>query len=474
VASLPDGASVSEPSQRVDGVSTVRPDPLSRRRRRAGGPATARPAGNGVVTVPDGLVAMASMTAAPDAPSFSLRTATEEDWEAMYRVDARAFGFPELKEDRDAELPLVEFDRMLLAEDAGQVVGKAGAYSFTMSLPGAVAPVAGVTGVCVSPTHRRRGILTTLMRAQLDALHAHGEPVGALWASEHGIYGRFGYGLASSVLTLRVPRAGTRTGIAATGDDLAVWFADVGHARAEVAEVHAAQVTARPGRFRRDARWWDRVLADPEHRRDGASELRCLLAHDGRTTRGYALFATVSRWRDGLPAGELRVRDVEARDPDAYAALWRTLLGTDLVDTVVTHNRPVDDPLLHLLDDPRRAVPRVRDNLWVRLVDVDRALAGRTYAHDVDVVLEVADEFCPWNAGRWRLQGGPEGATCTATDAAVDLRLSARDLGAAYLGGTSLVALAAAGRVREEREGALRVTARAFWSDVAPCCPTVF
>ncbi|MGH8866977.1 MAG: GNAT family N-acetyltransferase [Actinomycetes bacterium] len=415
------------------------------------------------------------MTPSSTGRGYALRTASAADWDAMYRADARAFGFPYREEDRDAQLPLTEFDRMLLAEDGAEIVGMAGAYSLEMAVPGGMQPMAGVTWVSVSPTHRRQGILTSLMRTQLTEQHEQErEPVAALWASEAAIYGRFGYGLASTSLALRIPRDGTATLAGPGEDDLAVWFADVTGTRGEIAAVHEAQVAERPGQFRYDSRWWDALLADPEHRRGGATELRCLLAHDGRRTRGYALFATAGGWHDGLPTGELRVRQLTALDPGAYAALWRTLLGTDLVSAVVTHNRPVDDPLLHLLLDIRRAAPRVSDNLWVRVVDVDRGLGARTYASPVDIVLDVEDALCPWNAGRWRLSGDEKGATCERTTDSPDLTVTARDLGAAYLGGTNLTALGGAGRVREHRTGALTAASRAFLNDLAPWCPTIF
>jgi predicted acetyltransferase len=135
---------------------------------------------------------------------------------------------------------------------------------------------------------------------------------------------------------------------------------------------------------------------------------------------------------------------------------------------VVARNRPVDDPLLHLVNDVRRCELRVRDGMFVRLVEVGAALEARTYRTPVDVVLEVEDAFCPWNAGRWRLLGDRKGASCKRTDDDADLALSVRELGAAYLGGVSLGALAGAGRVRELRRGALGEAAGAFLSDVAP------
>jgi predicted acetyltransferase len=135
----------------------------------------------------------------------------------------------------------------------------------------------------------------------------------------------------------------------------------------------------------------------------------------------------------------------------------------------------IDDPLLHLLAVPRSAQARRKDNLWVRLVDLPAALSSRAYSTPVDVVLEVADDFCPWNEGRYRLVGGADGATCTPTSDAAELSAHARDLGAAYLGGTTLVARAAAGHVTETRAGALAAASLAFsWPAATPFAPLVF
>ena len=179
-------------------------------------------------------------------------------------------------------------------------------------------------------------------------------------------------------------------------------------------------------------------------------------------------------WNDAGPNGEVQVTEVVATTPQAYAAVWSFLLNLDMTRRIVWRSTAPDEPLQHLVGDPRAVQLQLADNLWVRLVDVDRALAARTYARDIDVVLDVTDATCPWNVGRWRLSGDAKGATCTQTSDPADLRLAVTDLGAAYLGGPSLAALAAAGRVRELHAGALAETSRAFSGDRAPWCLEVF
>src|SRR5687767_9859728 len=98
----------------------------------------------------------------------------------------------------DEPSPVAELDRSLALFDGDRVAATAGIYSLEMSVPGAVVPTAGITWVTVSPTHRRQGVLTAIMRRQLDELHEQErEPVAALWAAESSIYGRFGYAPAT-------------------------------------------------------------------------------------------------------------------------------------------------------------------------------------------------------------------------------------------------------------------------------------
>jgi predicted acetyltransferase len=230
------------------------------------------------------------------------------------------------------------------------------------------------------------------------------------------------------------------------------------------------------------------MLDDPEGERHGFSPQRCLLAEDGTGIRGYALYAAQGGWDDttDLPDGVLAIRELIAADPAAAAALWQDLLGRDLITSVVSAHRPAEDPVLYQLFDARRARSQVTDGIWVRIIDLPAALARRSYAGPVDAVLEVTDELLPGNAGRWRLRasapggaipgaGGPTSeVTCERTDDPADVALDVRELGAAYLGGTRLGTLAAAGLVRELSPGRLGPLSAAFTWDPAPWCPRIF
>ena len=429
------------------------------------------------------------------ADQHAIRPITDDEYAAFRLVHEHSFNsgpapaarWPRMRRQFEADRSLGAFDSRLPA--GRDIVGTAGVYSFPMAVPGAVLPVAGVTMVAVLPTHRRRGILRSMMHLQLADIAARGqEPIAALWAAETPLYGRYGYGRASSHTFFRFRRGeGALSPTAPVDPGLTLRLAEPTEVAGDLAKVYAAVAARQPGFFERDDDWWERVLDDPEEGRHGASPLRCLLAEDDDGVRGYALYRAVSRWEQGtvLPDSALSVYELVSADPAAGAALWRDLLSRDLVTEVTADLRPTDDPLLYQLLDPRRDRVQLSDNLWVRIIDLPGALTRRAYAGPVDVVLEVTDELLPANAGRWRLRastaggaddadGGGAAVSCSRTDDPADIALNVRELGAAYLGGTRLGALAAAGLVTEVRPGTLaRLSAAMTW-DPAPWCPRIF
>ena len=376
---------------------------------------------------------------------------------------------------RAHEIARLEFDRCIAAFDGQDQVGTATAFSFTMTVPGGQLPAAGVSWVSALPTYRRRGIMGTLMRRQLSDIAGRGEPVAVLLPTESQLYGRYGYGMATRHAAFTIRRGegalardvpadpGIRLRIAAPHD-----------VQSEIAAVYDTVRQTRPGFLSRAAVWWDRVLRDPG---GGYTPLWCLLAENAAGPRGYALYAGDNRWadEDGLTDCTLTIRELVAAGPAASAALWADLLGRDLVTEVRIRRRPADDPVQFQLADPRRVRARVTDGLWLRLIDVPGALAARRYSCPFDMVIEVRDDLLPGNTGCWRLRAGDSGAaSCKRTTAAADISLGVRELGAAYLGGTRIGSLAAAGLVTEHRAGTLvRLSAAMTW-DPAPWCPTTF
>lgn len=404
------------------------------------------------------------------------RVLRRDEWDTWYDNLVRAFGGgPGSPEERELDRSLTEFDRSLGVWDDGTCVGTAGAFSFRMTVPGgALVPAAGITMVSVAATHRRRGVLTSMMRRQLDDVRSWGEPLAVLTASEPAIYGRFGYGAATFQLDAEIDTSRAGLSVPADTDGVRLRYAAPAEVLDACEAVYARLVPSRPGMLARQPGWERAGLLDPESERDGASPLQCVVAEREGEVTGYARFRTKLGWGVGGHDGTVRLEDLAALDPATDAALWRFLFGIDLTTTLTVRGRPVDDAWQYLVSDIRRCRPRRRDALYLRPVDVGAALAARTYQAPVDVVFEVEDAFCPWNTGRWRLGGDAKGASCERTSDAADLELSVRELGAAYLGGVSLTALAAAGRVRELRAGALTEAAVAFGSAVAPWLPHGF
>ena len=425
------------------------------------------------------------------ADQYPIRPINNDEYDAFRRVSGHAFnaGRPSAVR-RERGLRQFETDRSLAAfdpsaPDGAGPVGTTGVYSLRMAVPGAVLPVAGVTAVSVLPTYRRRGILRALMYRQLADIAARGEePIAALWASETPIYGRYGYGRATENAHFRFGRGEDALDAAAPADPaLTLRLVEPDGIAPELAKVYDTVLPGQPGFFARDDDWWERVLDDQSRERPDAGPLRCLVAEDGAGIRGYAVYVTTERWDDaaGLPDGAILIRELLATDPAASAALWHNLLSRDLVTEVTAELRTPDDPLLFQLLDPRRARMRVSDGIWVRIIDVPGALRRRAYSCPVDVVLEVTDEILPGNAGRWRLTAAGSGSgsgsgavSCTSATGPADLTLGIRELGAVYLGGTRLGALAAAGLVREHRPGAVGALSAAMSWDPAPWCPRIF
>jgi len=412
---------------------------------------------------------------------FTTRSVRTDELAEFFGVMAMAFGEDRNDDDLPFETLTAEPERSIAVFDGEQIVATAGAFTFDMAVPGSpgsggLVPTAGVTYVTVRATHRRRGLLSGMMRGQLLDIHDRGEPLAALWASESVIYGRFGYGLASQLLRVELDRVDAKLRTDVPNDpDIDVQLVQAGDAQSQIDQVEQALVAGRPGTFVRDKRWIESLVQDPPHRRHGLSSLQCVVASRGGEPVGYALYRTKpqSVRPYGLPDGELAVVAQAALDPAANAAITRLLLSVDLMRRVRWWSLPVDTPLPHLLQDPRQARTTLVDQLHIRVVDVAAALAARRYAGPTDVVIEVRDALCPWNDGRWRLTADTDTASCERTTADADVTLPVETLGAVYLGGPALTALAAAGRAEGE-SGALRRLSAALHSNAAPWCPVVF
>jgi predicted acetyltransferase len=411
----------------------------------------------------------------------TLEPRTVRDDEFVDFLLAVQAGFGRTTHDELDEYPahLLTPDRSLAVRDGsstggtnGPVVATAAAYSFDLTVPGgAQLPMAAVAMVTVSPTHRRRGLLRRLMAAQLDDVARRGEPLAGLTASEASIYERFGYGTATFTTRwdLESHHAHLQPAPVSSGR---VRIVDATAARDAAHAVYARIAPARVGELSRPESWWPQLFAPA---RNGPRFFTAVHEDATGTPDAFARYTLDADWPDGVASSTLRVLEIQGVDADAEAAMWSYLFGIDLVGTISAGERPVDDPLRWRLPDARRVrVRQLRDHLWVRVLDVAAALSARTYDTPDALVLELDDAFRPDNSGRWLIDGGPDGATCTRTDRAADLALSAADLGALYLGGVPVSTLAAAGRVRELTTGAVARGDRAFVTHPSPWCTTHF
>ncbi|HVU76557.1 MAG TPA: GNAT family N-acetyltransferase [Gaiellaceae bacterium] len=381
------------------------------------------------------------------------------------------FGGSATEEDVERFRELMELERMHAAFDGERIVGGAGAFTYRMSVPGGGSiPAGGVTVVGVLPTHRRRGVLTSLMRAQLEDCRARGEAAAYLWASEATIYPRFGYGLASRVGRMALSRDRTRFALPFEPRGT-VRLVDLAEAARTFPPLYEAFAAQRPGVFSRSVNWWEkrRLFDSPISRQHGEKNL-ALLELDGEPA-GYAIYFVKQEWdHAGFSTGSVRIEEAVAFTPEAERELWRWLLDFDWTSEFVHDKLPLDHSLFLLLAEPRRMRFVLNDGVWVRLLDVEGALSARSYQDAPDVVLEVGDAFFPENGGRYRV--GPGG--CERTDADADVALEITGLGSVYLGGFSFADLQQGSRLQELRAGGVERADALFRTAVEPWCLEIF
>ena len=380
------------------------------------------------------------------------------------------FGLPPTDEAVGNFAALVSPERALLACEDGVLAGGCCAFPMELTTPGGRVKAAGVTMVGVQPTHRRRGVLTAMMRRQLDDCRERGEPVAYLWASEERIYGRFGYGLTglSADVEISRDRADFFTNAPTVGR---VRLVPLSEALDPVRAIFAQVAATRPGMFARSDDWLKRRnLVDLAWMRAGGGELVCALLEIDDKPAAYALYRFDAKWeRGGIPGGIVRVTEAMAATPEAMRAIWRYLLDLDWCATIKAGFLPVDHPLFLLSAEPRRMRTQLRDGCFARLVDVEAALRARKYGPG-EIVIEIADIFCPWNTARWLVR--EDGAT--RTDRAADVSCDVSALASAYLGGFSWAQIVASCRANAASEEAVARADRVFEQRGAPWVPEIF
>ena len=386
-----------------------------------------------------------------DPVTTTLRTAEDADWPAMGTLAATNFGAFRPQEATDMWRTLIPPGGAVVVCDGDDVVGMSFYLDLRLTVPGgAVLPMAGVSWVCVAPTHRRRGVLTGMLgelhRRMVEARY----PIAGLEASEGGIYGRFGYGPATVVDSVAVDRREARVR-ADVPDPGGVRVVAPREHRERIEQIYDRWRLRTPGGLHTPKLLWDEVFGDREVSRGGGSPFFALLHDDG-----FAFY----RAHGDSERKTAAITKLAAVSDDAYVALWRALLGLDLMQTV-TLQAPPGALLPYLLSDAR--VVRTtgsEDGLWLRILDVPTVLQARSYAADLSVVLDVAD------AGRFDLEIREGTARCAPTTAEPDVSTDLSVLGSIYLGAHRASSFAAAKRLRCNDSGVVQQLDAAFASDV--------
>jgi predicted acetyltransferase len=402
-----------------------------------------------------------------------VRPIFEREMAAFRRAVATGFGEDVRDEDHDRFYATLPLDRTFAAFDGDLIVGTLGEYDFEVTVPGgAVLAMAGTAVATVRPTHRRRGVLTRMMRLHLDAARDRGDPLAGLWSSEAAIYGRFGFGAAADRHSIELDTF--RAHLAEPPGDITVALVDGERAPEVLPPLYERVRRTRAGMLSRSDAWWEhRRFYDPEHHRGGASARRYAVALRDDAAVGYAMFRQKEKWENFVPEGEIDIVEVMAVDDGARRALWHLLTSIDLFPHLTWWNAPVDDPIVWEAGNRRMVKRVVGDSIWVRFLDVPAALEGRRYERDGTLVLEIADAFCPWAAGTYELTVSDGRASCRRVTTQPDLRLDTAHLAALYLGGRSAPQLAAAGLV-DGATDAVFLADDVFRTAAAPWCPEVF
>ena len=375
--------------------------------------------------------------------------------------------------DEDTFRSILEIDRAFGHFEDDVMVSTIGAYSLDMTVPGNVVQCGGTTVVTVSPTHRRRGLLTEMMQRHFDDVLEREEPIAALWASESEIYGRFGYGKASTTAEITVHRRGQSLSRHAPATR-PVRLIELDQAKTLLPPFHDQFRVGQPGMFRRWPAWWEaRIFSDFPSRRSGATAARWAVVDGDGGIDGYAKYRTKSApGDDGHSGTELVITDFIAGSPESWASLWAFLLNHDLVAKFIARQRSLDDPIFDLLAGPRRAQTQVGDGVWVRVMNVPAALSARKYRGDFAAVFGIHDPM-GLAGGTFQLEASAEGSDCKLSDADPDIVMDIEDLGAVYLGNGGFRRLSRAGRLSGD-DAKLAAADQAFGWDPRPWCPEYF
>lgn len=406
--------------------------------------------------------------------AVEIRTIEGHELESWYVAMQRGFHVSRALADGTIDLIRPHFDvtRAWAAIDDGRIVGTARSFAGQLAVPGRLDLAAGLlTQVTVAATHRRRGLLTSMLGADLAACRERGESLGYLVAAEYPIYGRFGYGPASDAVDLVLDARGVRFLEVA---DVDIRPADFDNFREVAPTIYERCWREQPGFVDRWPRFWDLLsnVTRPEPR--APLSVHALAYDRSDVAVGSLVYRVEDHWTKGRPDCVLIVEDLFGVSPAVEAALWRFATEVDWITSVRAERRTVHEPLRWFLYDARALAEEARrDCMWLRVLDVPAAFSGRVYATTARVVIEVIDKH-GFAAGTFALDADPAGAECRATTESPDVTLDVSDLGTLYLGGTSATTLARVGRIDEHRVGSVAVLDAVLRSPTQPWCSTMF
>jgi predicted acetyltransferase len=406
---------------------------------------------------------------------ITVRPITEDEILAFRTSITEAFGSDLPEDDVEGEERFLEqlpLERTRCAFDGSDLIGTLGTFEYDVTVPGGAAlALAGTTMVSVAPTHRRRGALRLMMLAHLEDARAHGEAFAGLWASESSIYRRFGFGLAADMVEVELDARALDFG----SDEPVTQIRrlDAAEAKTSLPVVYDRVRTTRPGMLSRPDAWWKwRTFYDPQQWRNGASAKRYVVHECADGIDGYVIYRQKEKW-EAFPEGKISIIELLASTGEAHDALWRYITGIDLFPKVTYWNQPVDDELHWRVTEPRRVQRKISDSLWLRILDVERALSSREYPVPGTLRIGVHDAIFPDLEGAYLLTVGEEGASCTRTDDEPEVYMDIDALSAVYLGGRQLWSLARAGRVHGTSDTIRKADAMFSW-DPAPWTVSVF
>ena len=409
--------------------------------------------------------------------TIEYRQITAAEHRSYFKAMERGFGGtygPSAEQYRNDRLTLTP-EMSMAAFDGDEIVGTSGAHPFESAVPGgAIIKNAGVTAVTVSGTHRRQGLLNGMMGRLLRQERDKGQPVASLWASESIIYGRYGYGMSiqHENFLIDTRKAAIKHMPPVEGK---IRFVTPDEARKLLPEAWETAVISNAGVPRRSELSWDGYMLRLGNTSDGWSKPFVIVYEEDEKPLGYAKYMVKELHVFGEHMhGLLNADEVIHSTPAAHAALWNHLLNVDLYDTLSTWRSPSDDSLPWMLADQRQLERKPYDGVWYRLMDVAEALSTRTYLAEGSLVFEVEDSYIPEWGGRFELMGGPDGARCVPTTKAADITLPTASLATIFLGGAKLGDLERAGRVEENRDGAISLADAMFATVRAPWCPMMF